>query len=69
MEECANSISQQAWSAPIRSKTTQGKKTMSRQKWVERMDTDTDEDDNVDCWSKTSLRFHLFSQYMKLKSC
>jgi hypothetical protein len=68
MEECASSISQQVWSAPIFPKTVQGKKKMFRQNWVEKMDTDADEDDRVDCWSKSSLRFRLFSQYIKIKS-
>jgi hypothetical protein len=73
MEECANSISRRAWSQPIDLRQNQGKKKMFEKNWIETMDTgsnqDSHEDDDVSCWSETSMRFRLCSKYLKVKPC
>jgi hypothetical protein len=67
MQECARSVSQRAWSRPVDLMQFQG---LGKSKLFERMETNLDEEDEVDCWSNMPGRIgwhSVHSNYFKLK--
>lgn len=67
MQECANSISQRAWSRPIISSQTPSN---GREKKFVSMNTGVDDEDDVDCWRRFgySMRVQGIKRYFKMKS-